>query len=156
GSLSSPPAAEPSPVEVPHAQDARLEVTLFAASPDIVHPIGVAFDRRGRLLVIESHTHFRPEGYKGPQHDRIRILEDTDGDGRGAPLPPLPRGNNRHDGDCGAPRRLDLPGDAQRGAPPPRYEGRRQGRRRAPHCLPRNQGELPAQRPWRPGLRLAR
>jgi putative membrane-bound dehydrogenase-like protein len=57
-------------------------VTLFAAAPDIVHPVGVAFDRRGRLLVIESHTHFRPKGYKGPRHDRIRILEDTDGDGR--------------------------------------------------------------------------
>jgi putative membrane-bound dehydrogenase-like protein len=75
-------AAEPAPAEAPRAHDARLEVTLFAASPDIVHPVGVAFDRRGRLLVIESHTHFRPEGYKGPQHDRIRILEDTDGDGR--------------------------------------------------------------------------
>jgi len=59
-----------------------LEVTLFAAAPDIVHPVGAAFDRRGRLLVIESHTHFRPANYQGPKHDRIRILEDTNGDGR--------------------------------------------------------------------------
>ena len=34
------------------------------------------------MLVIESHTHFRPAKYEGPEHDRIRIIEDTDGDGR--------------------------------------------------------------------------
>ncbi len=70
------------PPELPRASDDRLQVDLFAASPDIVHPIGIAFDRRGRLLVVESHTHFRPENYQGPKHDRVRILEDTDGDGR--------------------------------------------------------------------------
>jgi putative membrane-bound dehydrogenase-like protein len=75
------PAAPAAP-DRPRAQNARLKVDLFAAAPDIVHPIGVAFDARGRLLVIESHTHFRPAGYKGPRHDRIRILEDTDGDGK--------------------------------------------------------------------------
>jgi putative membrane-bound dehydrogenase-like protein len=68
--------------ETPRSSDPNIEVTLFAAQPDIVHPIGVAFDHRGRLLVIESHTHFRPKDYKGPQYDRIRVLEDTDGDGR--------------------------------------------------------------------------
>jgi putative membrane-bound dehydrogenase-like protein len=68
--------------DAPRAADPALEISLFAASPDIVHPIGVAFDARGRLLVIESHTHFRPKDYKGPKHDRIRILEDTDGDGK--------------------------------------------------------------------------
>jgi len=77
-SVSSCAAADPDP----HSPDARLVVERFAAAPDIVHPIGMAFDRRGRLLVIESHTHFRPENYKGPKHDRIRILEDTDGDGK--------------------------------------------------------------------------
>jgi putative membrane-bound dehydrogenase-like protein len=54
----------------------------FAAEPDIVTPVGAAFDPRGRLVVVESHTHFRPEGYAGPRHDRLRIVEDTDGDGR--------------------------------------------------------------------------
>jgi putative membrane-bound dehydrogenase-like protein len=69
-------------VEVPRAHDRRLVVERFAASPDIVHPIGLDFDSRGRLLVIESHTHFRPANYKGPKFDRIRVLEDTDGDGK--------------------------------------------------------------------------
>ncbi len=68
--------------EAPRAHDRRLEITPFAAAPDIVHPVSVAVDAHGRLLVIESHTHFRPQGYKGPKHDRIRVLEDTDGDGR--------------------------------------------------------------------------
>ena len=57
-------------------------VEKFAEAPTIVHPIGMAFDARGRLLVIESQTHFRPEGYKGPERDRVRVLEDTDGDGK--------------------------------------------------------------------------
>jgi putative membrane-bound dehydrogenase-like protein len=57
-------------------------VELFAAEPDIVHPIGLAFDKKGRLLVIESHTHFPPEGYQGPKGDRIRVLEDTKGTGK--------------------------------------------------------------------------
>jgi putative membrane-bound dehydrogenase-like protein len=75
-------APGPRPADVPRASDPRLVVELFAAAPDVVQPIGLAFDRRGRLLVIESHTHFRPENYKGPVHDRIRVLEDTDGDGK--------------------------------------------------------------------------
>src|SRR5438270_148645 len=66
----------------PQIADPRLQIDLFAAAPDIVHPIGIAFDQRGRLLVIESHTHFRPQNYEGPKHDRVRIVEDTDGDGK--------------------------------------------------------------------------
>lgn len=66
----------------PRAHDVRLLVEQFAASPDIVHPVSIEFDRQGRLLVIESHTHFPPPNYAGPKHDRVRILEDTDGDGR--------------------------------------------------------------------------
>src|SRR3954466_14088482 len=79
------PRAEPQaarPDDAPRAHDPRLRVELFAAAPDIVHPISMDFDRRGRLLVIESHTHFRPPNYAGPPHDRVRVLEDTDGDGK--------------------------------------------------------------------------
>lgn len=76
---SSVAAAE---LDVPRVADDRLEIVQFAAAPDIVHPVTMTFDANGRLLVIESHTHFRPADYKGPPHDRIRVLEDTDGDGR--------------------------------------------------------------------------
>lgn len=66
----------------PVSADQRLVVEQFAAAPDIVHPIALDFDTKGRLVVVESHTHFRPPNYVGPKYDRIRILEDTDGDGK--------------------------------------------------------------------------
>lgn len=66
----------------PRVLDSRFELQQVASEPDLVTPIGLTFDGSGRLLVIESHTHFRPEGYQGPAKDRIRLVEDTDGDGR--------------------------------------------------------------------------
>jgi putative membrane-bound dehydrogenase-like protein len=75
--------APASTIEVPpKSSDPRLVVELFAANPDIVHPISIECDAQGRLLVIESHTHFPPPNYQGPKHDRIRMLEDTTGSGK--------------------------------------------------------------------------
>src|SRR6478672_8323113 len=74
--------AQPKAPATPTSADSRLVVELFAAAPDIVQPIATDFDSKGRLLVVESHTHFRPANYAGPKADRIRVLEDTDGDGR--------------------------------------------------------------------------
>src|SRR5262245_37121321 len=62
----------------PAILDDRLQLQLVAAEPDVVTPTGLAVDEQGRVLVIESHTHFRPEGYKGPAHDRILLLDDFD------------------------------------------------------------------------------
>jgi putative membrane-bound dehydrogenase-like protein len=59
----------------PRSLDPRLEIVQIAASPDIVHPIACDVDKKGRLLVVESHTHFRPKDYKGPPTDRIRMIE---------------------------------------------------------------------------------
>ena len=67
---------------LPAVLDPRFTIQLFASEPDIVTPIGATFDSQGRLLVIESHTHFTPGNYNGPKHDRLRLIEDTDGDGR--------------------------------------------------------------------------
>jgi putative membrane-bound dehydrogenase-like protein len=69
-------------VELPKVVDSRLAIELFAAEPDIVTPTGLAVDDHGRVLVVESHTHFRPDDYQGPPADRLRLFEDTDGDGR--------------------------------------------------------------------------
>ncbi|MCH8922673.1 MAG: hypothetical protein IIA67_05940 [Planctomycetes bacterium] len=74
--------AQAADVNVPRVLDERLKIELFAAAPQIVTPTGIAVDARGRVLVIESHTHFRPKDYQGPAADRIRMFEDTDGDGR--------------------------------------------------------------------------
>lgn len=58
------------------------EIALFAAEPDIIKPIFVAWDQRGRAFVIETidYPNNLQEGNIG--HDRIKICEDTDGDGR--------------------------------------------------------------------------
>jgi putative membrane-bound dehydrogenase-like protein len=66
----------------PRVADNRYKLEQVASDPQIVTPIGMAFDRKGRLLVIESHTHDRPQGYAGPAGDRIRMFADSDGDGK--------------------------------------------------------------------------
>jgi putative membrane-bound dehydrogenase-like protein len=68
--------------DIPVVNDPGLQIELFANEPMIQQPIGVTFDKAGRLLVIESHTHFRPKDWKGPEHDQIVWLQDTDGDGK--------------------------------------------------------------------------
>ncbi len=69
-------------VAPPSVLDDTFTISLVAAEPDIVTPIGIAIDRRGRLFVVESHTHFPLADYPGPKHDRIKVFEDRDRDGR--------------------------------------------------------------------------
>src|SRR5262247_3849861 len=59
-----------------------FEVRLFASEPEVVNPVAMTWDERGRLWVIELYEYPRgaPKGQRG--RDRIKILEDTDGDGR--------------------------------------------------------------------------
>ncbi|MFK7845104.1 MAG: PVC-type heme-binding CxxCH protein [Rhodothermales bacterium] len=59
-----------------------FHMELYAAEPEIINPIDMTWDERGRLWVVETIDYpneFKPER-KGL--DRIKILEDTDGDGR--------------------------------------------------------------------------
>ncbi len=69
-------------IQIPTILDPDLELTLVAADPDIVTPVGCAVDSRGRLFVLESNTHFPKKNYPGAKSDRIKIFEDTDRDGR--------------------------------------------------------------------------
>lgn len=59
-----------------------FEIELVAAEPDIQKPMNLAFDARGRLWVSGSteYPFAAPPGR--PARDSIRILEDTNGDGR--------------------------------------------------------------------------
>jgi putative membrane-bound dehydrogenase-like protein len=66
----------------PRVTNERYKLDLIAREPEIVTPAGMTFDSKGRLLVIESHTHQPPDGYAGPAKDRVRMLSDSDGDGR--------------------------------------------------------------------------
>lgn len=84
---------------IPHAQDkepneprdpqtaAKLmtvpegfSVEVVAAEPDIVNPVAMAIDEKGRFWITESLEYPRRE--PGVGKDRVKILEDTDGDGR--------------------------------------------------------------------------
>ena len=55
-------------------------VELVASEPDIVNPVAMTFDERGRIWITESLEYPRRE--PGPGRDRVKILEDTDGDGK--------------------------------------------------------------------------
>ncbi|MFO0946798.1 MAG: PVC-type heme-binding CxxCH protein [Planctomycetota bacterium] len=59
-----------------------FHVELFAAEPDIVKPIAMTFDARGRLWIAESVDYPNDVLPPGRGHDRIKICEDTDGNGR--------------------------------------------------------------------------
>jgi putative heme-binding domain-containing protein len=91
------PAQKPQPV--PHGQDTMpgpalspaealqrmkvpegFTVELVASEPDIVNPVAMTFDDRGRIWITESLEY--PRQAAGPGRDRIKILEDTDGDGK--------------------------------------------------------------------------
>ncbi|MBS0209166.1 MAG: c-type cytochrome [Planctomycetes bacterium] len=58
-----------------------FKVTLFAGEPDIVQPIAMAFDDRGRLWVVECYS-YPNWSQDGTGRDRVVILEDRDHDGR--------------------------------------------------------------------------
>src|SRR5438094_1429341 len=55
-------------------------VELVASEPDIVNPVAMTFDERGRIWITESLEY--PRSSAGPGKDRIKILEDKDGDGK--------------------------------------------------------------------------
>jgi putative membrane-bound dehydrogenase-like protein len=95
GQRPSPVAAQP----IPHGQDAApnapqtaaaavkamtvppgFTVEVVAAEPEIVNPVAMTFDERGRAWITESLEY--PRRQAGPGRDRIKVLEDTDGDGR--------------------------------------------------------------------------
>lgn len=58
---------------------AGLEVRLYASEPAIVNPIAMTFDAKGRVWLLESLEY--PRLKAGPGQDRVKILEDSDGDG---------------------------------------------------------------------------
>ncbi len=55
-------------------------VEIVASEPNIVNPVSMTFDERGRVWITESLEY--PRLSSGPGQDRIKILEDTDHDGK--------------------------------------------------------------------------
>src|ERR1700722_18184249 len=72
-----PPGEAPKRMTLPDG----FQATLFAGEPDVVQPIAMTFDDRGRLWVVECLSYpkwtDKPEGA-----DRVLMFEDTDGDGK--------------------------------------------------------------------------
>lgn len=71
-------AAERDTFELPTG----FEVQLVASEPDIAKPMNMAFDARGRLWVSSSFEYPYPAPPDRKGKDTIKILEDTDGDGK--------------------------------------------------------------------------
>ena len=66
---------------------AGLEATLWAAEPLLVNPTNIDIDSRGRVWVAEGLNYRLTRGGNRRFHriedaDKIKILEDTDGDGK--------------------------------------------------------------------------
>jgi putative membrane-bound dehydrogenase-like protein len=57
-----------------------FEVEIVAAEPDVVNPVAMCIDEKGRFWITESFEYPRRE--PGPGKDRIKVLEDTDADGK--------------------------------------------------------------------------
>jgi glucose/arabinose dehydrogenase len=76
------PAPRSVPVElapVPVAEGVSIQ--RFADSSLIKQPTGLAITQSGKLLAVQSNTHFRPDDYEGVETDQIFWIQDTDGDG---------------------------------------------------------------------------
>lgn len=62
---------------------AGFDLELYASEPEIINPIAMNWDERGRLWVVETVDYPNTvRNDKGTGDDRIKICEDTDGDGK--------------------------------------------------------------------------
>lgn len=69
----------PPPIEVPEG----FTVELVAGPPLVKYPMMAAFDERGRLFIAESDgQNLAKEGLLEQKPRFVRMIEDTDGDGR--------------------------------------------------------------------------
>src|SRR6516162_1505237 len=78
GQVADPPAEEKAPFKVMKG----FTVELVAAEPDVIDPVAMCFDEKGRLFVAEMRGY--PNGGVATGNitsGQIRLLEDRDGDG---------------------------------------------------------------------------
>jgi putative membrane-bound dehydrogenase-like protein len=76
------PALSPAEAQKRFVVPEGFEVRLFAAEPDVINPVAMTWDDRGRLWVVELYEYPLGAAPGTKPRDRIKILEDTDGDGR--------------------------------------------------------------------------
>lgn len=82
---------EPLPFQLPLSPTDSMSYTqvpvgwkleLFASEPDIINPISMQWDERGRLWVLETIDYPNEVRSDEPGDDSLKILEDTNGDGK--------------------------------------------------------------------------
>ncbi len=78
GQKPLPPAESLKMAQVPNGFD----LALFASEPNIVNPIHITWDDKGRAYVVETVDYPNNLQAGNLGHDRIHICEDTDGDGK--------------------------------------------------------------------------
>ena len=82
-----PGPGQPRGVRPPAQARRGLEATLWASEPMLVNPTNIDIDSRGRVWVAEGLNYRLTRGGNSRFHriddsDKIKILEDTDGDGK--------------------------------------------------------------------------
>ncbi len=77
-----PPNPPRTPLEAVRAMTVPpgFQVEVVAAEPDIVNPVAMTFDERGKIWITESLEY--PRRRPGPGRDRVKVIEDSDGDGK--------------------------------------------------------------------------
>jgi putative membrane-bound dehydrogenase-like protein len=79
GCQSSGPPHSPEEALASFQLEPGFQIELFAAEPDIVDPVAMEIDENGRIYVIENPAYpLAVDGKLG----RVKLLQDTDGDGR--------------------------------------------------------------------------
>src|ERR1041385_4822222 len=84
----SPPltgtCAEPHPIATNGTFELHpaVELSLFAREPDVVDPVALTFDEQGRVFVVEMRDYPYGIGPDRKPGGTIRLLEDTDHDGK--------------------------------------------------------------------------
>jgi putative membrane-bound dehydrogenase-like protein len=59
-----------------------VQMSVVAEHPALATPTGIDVDSQGRVWLVATHTHFRPEDYSGPEHDEVLVFTDSTGDGK--------------------------------------------------------------------------
>ncbi len=62
--------------------DSEVTIELAAAEPDVIDPVFIAFDSRGRMWVVQMGDYPNGPAPGEPGRSSIRVLTDANGDGR--------------------------------------------------------------------------
>ena len=73
-------ASEHLPADLFHLPE-DLEITVWAASPSLFNPTNLDIDHAGRIWITEGINYRRHSG-RSREGDAVRVLQDTDGDGK--------------------------------------------------------------------------